>query len=122
MGGATPIHLPKSPLVTTSASSKNSSSKKAARTGSAASVFRGRPEAQEPPRRSAADVDDDDEDEDSPQKILLSLRTPSTSFEEAGHKKKSSPSNSLSPGDVPTRSPEQLFEVRADGVCGCCGV
>ena len=110
IGGATPIHLPKSPVV----SSKASAVKKAR---TAASVFRGRPEAEESSKPSAsvssaavAAAADDDDADDRPQNILLSQRTPSHSFEDKT-KKKQSPSDSLSPGDVVQRSPEQLFEV-----------
>ena len=97
---------------------------KKARTGSAASVFRGRPEAAEggaavvgnssmAAAAAAAAAADDDDDDDSPQKILLSLRTPTTSFED-NKNKKMSPPDSLSPTVPPgaQRSPEQLFEVR----------
>jgi hypothetical protein len=68
MGGTTPIHLPKSPLVP-------SSQQRPPRGNSAASVFRGRIEALPPT------------DQNSPENILLSMRTPSTSFEEVKDKK-----------------------------------
>ena len=77
LGGTTPIHLPKSPLVATStpkhqSSSSTSSGPPPHRGGSAASVFRGRIDSPNPSPT----------DKDSPENILLSMRTPSTSFEE----------------------------------------
>ena len=108
LGGATPIHLPK-----TGAGSYEGSD---ARRGSAASVFRGRPEG-EPARSSSQQPDVGDED--SPQKILLSLRTPTTSFEEKDKLKKTT-GLSLSPTDPPqiqnshqNRQQDALFEVRS---------
>lgn len=63
IGTATPIHVPRA------------SEQGAPTHGSAASVFRGRPGADLGPPRG-------NPEESSPQKILMALRTPSTSFEE----------------------------------------
>ena len=101
LGGATPIHVPKKPGGSYD------------RGGSAASVFRGRPDT-DPRSTSAADDDDD-----SPQKILLSLRTPTTSFEDKGVDKTKKGGLSLSPTDPPQiqnshqsrQSSDALFEV-----------
>lgn len=92
LGGSTPIHVPKTPGGSTDPAASGRSS----RGGSAASVFRGRPEDRE---MSAND------DESSPQKILLSLRTPTMSFDDSGadKEKKNAPNSgqSLSPDGPP---------------------
>lgn len=77
MGGATPIHLPKSPVVSSKQLLQKQQPPQPHR-GSASSVFRGRPER----NGSCSPVADNPDDENSPQKILLSFRTPTTSFEE----------------------------------------
>jgi hypothetical protein len=101
IGGPTPIHLPKSaasgpmehrPIRPDSRASSRHSS----RLGTAESVFRGRSKGVAPVAEPA--------ENDSPQKILLSLRTPSTSFEKedkAGEKKESGRSG----------KPDDLLEV-----------
>lgn len=63
------------------------------RGGSAASVFRGRPGSDLGPSSRGEPVE-----EDSPQKILMALRTPSTSFEEKQPKVSNNP---LSPEEPP---------------------
>jgi hypothetical protein len=80
------------------------------RGGSAASVFRGRPE--ENVSKGPAPEDD------SAQKILLSLRTPTMSFEDnGGDKGKKVSGLALSPDASPNqqRPIEQLFEVSVWG-------
>jgi hypothetical protein len=106
IGTSKPIHVPKTPSGPPQRKSRGGST--------LASVFRGRPGSDSD--RAAAP----NEDEDSPQKILLSLRTPTTSFEdtrgpERGKKTSGLP---LSPDDPPRiqnshhqRPTEQLFEV-----------
>lgn len=87
IGTATPIHVPRAPEAPPARHS---------RSGTPASVFRGRPS------NEAAHKDDNDDplpvDEDNPQKILLSLRTPSTSFDEKQPaKQKKDDANELPP-------------------------
>ena len=114
IGGTTPIHVPKneekSPPAAASAPSPSPSPSTARRQrgGSAASVFRGRPAES---NSAAKNEPEDDGDEDSPQKILLSLRTPTTSFEEKDSSKKEG-SLSLSPDDPVDPSKDPVFEVR----------
>lgn len=76
IGGATPIHVPKSTAGDHRQETESrASSRHSSRRGTADSVFRGRPG--DPPHVAvAADT------HDSPQKILMSLRTPTASFED----------------------------------------
>lgn len=102
IGGSTPIHVPKTSL-------KETPSGRLSRGGSAASVFRGRPE--ENVSKGPAPEDD------SAQKILLSLRTPTMSFEDnGGDKGKKVSGLALSPDASPNqqRPIEQLFERGSD--------
>jgi hypothetical protein len=98
MGGTTPIHLPKSPLVP-------SSQQRPPRGNSAASVFRGRIDSLPPT------------DQNSPENILLSMRTPSTSFEEVKDKKllkEEEEAEELADQSPPSNGPQRLgaiFEV-----------
>lgn len=98
LGGTTPIHVPKR---------ANASYSRHDHRASAASVFRGRPGDDEGPLGRP-------HDDDTPQKILLSLRTPTSSFEEKPRKA----STSLSPEDPPDvrasstdRKVDCIFEV-----------
>jgi hypothetical protein len=106
IGTSKPIHVPKTP---------GGPPQRKPRGGSTlASVFRGRPGS------DSATAAPKEEDDDSPQKILLSLRTPTTSFDdtrsvERGKKTSGLP---LSPDDPPRiqnshhqRPTDQLFEV-----------
>jgi len=104
IGTSKPIHVPKTP-----------SGPPERKSSTLASVFRGRP-GSDSDRAAPPGVD-----EDSPQKILLSLRTPTSSFEEKttdsqGKKSSGAP---LSPDGPPRiqnshqqRPADQLFEVR----------
>ena len=100
IGGATPIHLPKR--------EDTSEPERSSRGGSAASVFRGRPND---------DGRAGPQEEDSPQKILLSLRTPTMSFEEKPEKGDKTSGLTLSPDDPPQiqnshqQRPADVFEV-----------
>lgn len=96
IGGTTPIHVPKP---------ADALSPHLQRGGSAASVFRGRP---------GNDANRGLED-DSAQKILLSLRTPTTSFDDRNGAKKSSPLPLSPVGDTQVEDPKSsdpLLEVR----------
>jgi hypothetical protein len=104
IGTSKPIHVPKTP---------GGPPQRKPRGGSTlASVFRGRPGSD-----SAAAPKE--EDEDSPQKILLSLRTPTTSFDDRSDERgKKTSGLPLSPDDPPRiqnshhqRPTDQLFEV-----------
>ncbi len=108
IGTPTPIHVPRAP---------DPPNHRHSRGGTPASVFRGRPGDMAPRG--------DDVDDDSPQKILLSLRTPTASFEENPQAAKSLKSTGettlpLSPEEPPQihhshhSSSDQnlLFEVR----------
>lgn len=83
IGGTKPIHVPKRP----------GGPYERPPSGSAASVFRGRPKS--PPTAGGPTAPPDDE---SPQKILMSLRTPTSSFDGGEKSKKAL---SLSPDDPP---------------------
>jgi hypothetical protein len=97
IGTPTPIHyVPRASdhnaaAAAAAAAAANSASTSSSRSrgGSAASVFRGRPD-KATPRKSENEGSQDDE---SPQKILLSLRTPSTSFEEKSPEEKATNGN-----------------------------
>jgi hypothetical protein len=114
LGGTTPIHLPKSPLVSTSSfkqlqpSSSTGPPPTQHRGGSAASVFRGRIDSPTPSPT----------DKDSPENILMSMRTPSTSFEEMKEKATSKIQKTETLGldqSPPSNNSQQitsLFEVR----------
>lgn len=126
LGGATPIHVPKTAGSESNGVSSGSSSghpRRESRGNSAASVFRGRPGGE---LKSAAAPGGDDDN--SPQKILLSLRTPTTSFED---KAPDRPTNSggtlpLSPDEPPQiqnstqqqRASDPMFEVRRKRLFG----
>lgn len=84
IGTPTPIHVPRA------ADPPNS---QFASQGSAASVFRGRPDDAEAPKPPTGNAEDE-----TPQRLLLSLRTPTTSFEE---NKSSSKGPPLSPEEPP---------------------
>ena len=108
LGGATPIHVPKTAAPPPPAAAGPPERPTRA---SAASVFRGRSDAAAP---SMA--------EDESSKILLSLRTPSTSFEEK--KESDGTSLNLSPDDPPKilsstqqQMAVEMFEVRCRHVC-----
>ena len=90
MGTATPIHVPRA---SEAAPSRHS------RSGTPASVFRGRPSTGEEPEDPVAE-------EDTPQKILLSLRTPTTSFDE-----KQPAKNGKNAADLPT-SPDEPPQIQ----------
>ena len=96
IGTATPIHLPRAVDPPRQFSSHGSS------VGTPASVFRG---------RSDGDGHGRQHEEDSPQKILLSLRTPTTSFDEreTSVKQKDDPSSTknLPSKGAPPLSPEE---------------
>jgi hypothetical protein len=118
IGTSKPIHVPKTP----GGGGGGGPPQRKSRQGSTlASVFRGRPGSDSD--RAAAPKEEDD---DSPQKILLSLRTPTTSFEDTGRGKKTS-GLPLSPDDPPRiqnshhqRPTDQLFEVSY--LCGISSV
>jgi hypothetical protein len=115
IGTSKPIHVPKTPGAPPQRKSRGGST--------LASVFRGRPGSD-----SAAAPKE--EDEDSPQKILLSLRTPTTSFDDksVGDRGKKTSGLPLSPDDPPRiqnshhqRPTDQLFEVSyCVECCQCC--
>jgi hypothetical protein len=105
IGTSKPIHVPKTPGGPPQRKSRGGST--------LSSVFRGRPGSD-----SAAAPKE--EDENSPQKILLSLRTPTTSFDDrsVGDKGKKTSGLPLSPDDPPRiqnshhqRPTDQLFDV-----------
>ncbi|CAB9502028.1 expressed unknown protein [Seminavis robusta] len=107
IGTATPIHVPRAAEAPPSRHS---------RSGTPASVFRGRPGSDGPPSRRE---DRAPTEEDSPQKILLSLRTPSTSFEEkqpSSKTRKENPDLPPSPDEPPQiqhshhQHPSDFFE------------
>lgn len=102
IGTSKPIHVPKTPSGPPERKSRGGST--------LSSVFRGRPG--DDTGRAAPQ----DDDVDSPQKILLSLRTPTTSFEEKADKGKKGSGPPLSPDDPPqiqnSHPADQLFEVR----------
>lgn len=108
IGTPTPIHVPRAADPPPSQFSGGPSSR-FSQQGNAATVFRGRPD--EVAAAGAPSIDDN-----TPQKILLSLRTPTTSFEDQN--KKSAPP--LSPEDPPKiqhahhqlGAVQPLFEVR----------
>lgn len=93
IGGTTPIHVPK-PEIHPEPPERHSRA-------SAASVFRGRTNAENTvSEHPGADIPD----EETPQKILLSLKTPSTSFEEKKSEETKRPALSgppMSPKDPP---------------------
>ena len=95
IGTATPIHVPR-------ASDAPNSSRHLAPAGTPASVFRGRP-GEDMLGRSGAPEDD------SPQKILLSLRTPDASFEEQQGPSKS---RKLGGQGGPPLSPEEPPQIQ----------
>ncbi|GKY96541.1 hypothetical protein MPSEU_000613700 [Mayamaea pseudoterrestris] len=130
IGGATPIHIPKVSLVANEHEHRgmvertdSRTSSRQSRRGTAESVFRGRPgDAAAAPPSSAEMVD-------SPQKLLLSLRTPSASFEEKDGAKKSaafaekagellpenrSPEDSKHSGSIETAQSYSLFNQSFD--------
>jgi hypothetical protein len=84
VGGTTPIHVPKSKNQEPIHGSLDRSLRRA---GGAESVFRGRPSSSE---ADVAAVEGGMEEDDSPQNILMSLRTPTASFEERSGEKKGS--------------------------------
>ena len=102
MGTATPIHVPRA---SESVPSRHS------RSGTPASVFRGRPSNGEEAEREEPTA------EDTPQKILLSLRTPTTSFDEKQPAKNEKNSTDLppSPSEPPqiqhTHNQKDFFDV-----------
>lgn len=106
IGTSKPIHVPKTPGGPPQRKSRGGST--------LASVFRGRP-GSDSDRATAPKQEDDD----SPQKILLSLRTPTTSFDErSAERGKKTSGLPLSPDDPPRiqnshhqRPTDQLFEV-----------
>lgn len=111
LGGATPIHVPKTaapPPPPAPAPGATGPPERPTR-ASAASVFRGRSDAA-PPALA----------EDEPSKILLSLRTPSTSFEEK--KEADGTTLNLSPDDPPKilSSTQQQRAVDMFEVCRTC--
>ena len=86
IGTPTPIHVPRAP-------DPPSSQFASPQQSSAASVFRGRPGDAETRNASTENIEDE-----TPQRLLLSLRTPTTSFEE---NKSSSRAGPLSPEGPP---------------------
>lgn len=96
IGTPTPIHLPRA------ADAPRQHSSHGPTAGTPASVFRGRPDDGGQGRRSV---------DDSPQKILLSLRTPTTSFDERDssvkHKGDASSRKNSSSQVAPPLSPEE---------------
>lgn len=105
IGGTTPIHLPKS--MDDEIEKSKVEERHTTRQGSAASVFRGRPEESVVTVKNRGD-------EDSPQKILLSLRTPTMSFDSKDGAEKVKKSNKFSPDGPPVMNSkrDQFFEVR----------
>ena len=110
MGTATPIHVPRA--------SESSSQIRHSRSGTPASVFRGRPSIGES-ASNAARGDEARNEDDNPQKILLSLRTPTTSFDEkqpANKNGKMSADLPPSPDEPPqiqlTHNQKDFFDVR----------
>jgi hypothetical protein len=96
IGTATPIHVPRASEPPPSRHS---------RSGTPASVFRGRPGSEGPSSRREGRTASED---DTPQKILLSLRTPSTSFEE----KQPSSKNRKDDTDLPPPSPDEPPQIQ----------
>jgi hypothetical protein len=111
IGTSKPIHVPKTPGGGNGGGGGGPPQRKSRHRSTLSSVFRGRPGSDGD--HAAAPKEDED---DSPQKILLSLRTPTTSFEDTGRGKKTS-GLPLSPDDPPRiqnshhqRPTDQLFE------------
>lgn len=111
IGTATPIHVPR-------ASETPSARHRDSRSGTPASVFRGRPGGDGPPPSRRDGASGGATEEDSPQKILLSLRTPTTSFDEKQPAKNGKDSTDLppSPDEPPqiqhSHHQNDFFEVR----------
>ena len=115
LGGTTPIHVPKTAAPPPPSAPTAGPPERPTR-ASAASVFRGRSSDAPPPLA-----------DDEPSKILMSLRTPSTSFEEK--KESDGTSLQLSPDDPPKilsstqqQRAVEMFEVRIYTGRSACGI